>query len=110
MAAAIVASLLPEPSDRLMTPAPWSAAHRIPLAMSDDQPEPLAPSTFTGRIRAPGARPATPTLLLAMAATIPDTWVPWPLSSALPSPEDTEVWLVYWAPGRTRPARSGWVM
>ena len=109
MAAATLALLLDEPSDRLITVAPWSAAQSTPRVMSEVQPEPSSSSTFTGRMRASGARPATPVALLATAATIPDTWVPWPLSSLLPSPVDVSLWVVNSAPGSTRPARSGWL-
>ena len=61
-----------EPSERLTTSAPWSAAHRMPSPMSSEEPEP-ASSTLTGRIFALGATPTTPTPLLRTAATVPAT-------------------------------------
>ncbi len=58
------------------TSAPWSAAHRTPLAMSSKEPLPSS-STFTGMIYASGATPAMPMPLLVAAAAMPATWVPW---------------------------------
>ena len=113
----IVSSCPPgaEPRERLMTSAPLSAAHRIPSAMSCDEPVP-ASRTLTGRTLAPGATPAMPMPLPAAAATMPATCVPCsspsflpsgPLKSPLPhgrtSAQPAKV-----APGRSWPTRSGW--
>ena len=38
-----------------------------------------------GRILTPGAMPAMPVPLFVCAAIVPVTWVPWPLSSAVPA-------------------------
>ena len=64
-----------------MTRAPKSAAQRMPRAMLASVPAPSAPSTFTGMMRALGAMPATPRLLPVVAAAMPATCVPCPLSS-----------------------------
>ena len=49
--------------------------------MSEPKPTPAELSTFTGQIRAPGAIPTTPALL-SSAPIVPETCVPWPLSSS----------------------------
>src|SRR2546423_709395 len=81
------------PSERLMTEAPWSAAYLMPAATSSVDPvasHPVTGShvcvrTLTSRMAASGATPAMPAPLLVVAAAIPATWVPWPLSSWPPS-------------------------
>ena len=90
----------------LITLAPWSTAHLIPVPMSELAPTPLLSSTRTGRIVTSGATPTMPTPLMP-APMIPATWVPWPLTSVLPPPSvTTPPWID--APPSTRPARSGW--
>ena len=64
------------PSDRLTTPAPLATAQSMPAAMASSEPDPSAPRTRTGMIRAPGAVPATPMPLPVTAAAMPATWVP----------------------------------
>jgi hypothetical protein len=77
----------------------------MPLAMSEVQPDPLAPSTRTGRILAPGATADTPVAFPVSAAIVPATCVPWPFGSVLvPSVPATKS-----LPGSTCPARSGWL-
>ncbi len=68
--------------------APWSVAQRIPAATSPAVPVAVHPaslhslaSTRTAMIRASGATPAMPRPLFVLAAAMPATWVPWPLSS-----------------------------
>src|SRR5574341_623746 len=48
-------------------------------------PLPPQPSTLTPWSGAPGATPTT-SWVLSFAATVPDTWVPWPLQSLLGPP------------------------
>ncbi len=64
-----------------MTSAPLSTAHSIPSATSRPDPDPVAPSTFTGMILHVQHTPATPSPLLDSAAAKPATDVPWPSSS-----------------------------
>src|SRR5450759_2410370 len=60
-----------------MTLAPWSAAHSIPVDMSEHQALPSALlETRTGRTLTFQATPATPTPLLPTASMIPVTSVP----------------------------------
>ena len=47
----------------------------MPSVMSESKP-PQAPRTRTGTIFASGATPAMPSLLFAIAAMVPATWVP----------------------------------
>jgi hypothetical protein len=68
------------PRLRLMTFAPWTAAHSTPCATVTLDPDPLASRTRTARIVAPGAPPSPPAGL-SLAATIPATWVPCPYAS-----------------------------
>src|SRR6266508_5430207 len=56
--------------------APLSAANVIPAARSVNVPFPSQSRTLSGRIRAPGAIPATPAPLFICAAIVPDTCVP----------------------------------
>jgi hypothetical protein len=70
-----------EPSERLMTSAPWVRAQSMPAATPSAVPEPSASSTRTGISRADGATPATPVPLPVAAPTIPVTCVPCPLAS-----------------------------
>ncbi|MCZ0979574.1 hypothetical protein O1L60_12190 [Streptomyces diastatochromogenes] len=56
------------------------ASQLSPQMMLEVLPLPLAPSTFTAYSRAPGATPTTSSAL-SRAATVPATWVPWPLLS-----------------------------
>ena len=65
----------------LITLAPWSAAQRMPLTMSSEQPLPSESSTRTGMIEASGATPATPMPLFVTRAAMPATCVPCPFSS-----------------------------
>ncbi len=65
----------------LITSAPFWAAQTMPSMTSAIQPLPSASNALTGMIWAAGATPAMPLPLLARAAMIPATWVPWPLSS-----------------------------
>jgi hypothetical protein len=59
-----------------MTLAPLSAANVIAVAMSENEPDPVQSRTLSGRIRAPGAMPATPAPLFIWAAIVPETWGP----------------------------------
>src|SRR5919108_3696789 len=52
----------------------------MPQTICEVAPEPAEFSTLTAHRRAPGATPTTP-LASSLAAAIPATWVPWPLSS-----------------------------
>src|SRR4051794_29959471 len=86
-AVSISGSAVP-PRLRLMTFAPLSAAHVMPLATLSDEPFPVLSSTFTGMIFTwevsdpdlpfQPAIPATPVLLFVSAAAMPAQWVPWP--------------------------------
>ena len=53
----------------------------IPLIISPLNPSPLAFNAFIDIKLAPGATP----IIVLLPAAIPDTWVPWPLSSIAPS-------------------------
>src|SRR5690349_4171528 len=72
------------PPPRLIeiTRAPRSASQVMQLATSEVVPEPDGPESAlqiaSGELN---ATPATPMRLLAIAAIVPATWVPWPLSS-----------------------------
>ncbi len=66
----------------LMTCAPLSAAQIMPLAIQVVAPEPESLSTLTFMRLACGATPLPPSPLLAVAATMPATWVPWPYMSS----------------------------
>src|SRR3954462_10596711 len=70
-----------------MTLAPLSCAQRMQLATSDVEPEPSGPPSALHIASCElNATPATPLPLLALAVIVPDTCVPWPLSSEqLPS-------------------------
>ena len=91
------------PSDMFTTVAPWSTAQRSPPATTVASSYLLAlSSTRTGRMRAPGAMPATPVPSSARPAISAATVVPWPTGSRRPSvlPSTKS------APGSTCPARS----
>src|SRR3954466_1641210 len=82
-------SVVESPPPRLieMTLAPWSVSQLMQFATSDVEPEPSGPPSArhiaSGELN---ATPVTPLPLLAFAVIVPDTCVPWPLSSAqLPS-------------------------
>src|SRR5262249_29830036 len=101
----------PPPRLRLITPAPLSTAHVIPLATSLVNPLPSPHSTCTGKILTPGAVPEIPVLLLLFAAMIPDTCVPCPLGSVVPPrPSNARPRWSCGTKGRLSPcpARSGW--
>src|SRR4051812_49774962 len=68
-----------EPRLALTTGMPSLPARSNAEATADDVPDPLASSTRSGRMRAPGATPLTPIVSCA-AAIVPETWVPWPFS------------------------------
>src|SRR5260370_12662821 len=93
-----------EPTERLITRAPWSAAHVTPSAMFDVVPDPFEPMALTGRILHWPQTPGTPMLLLLRAAITPATSVPCPKSSAA-----FAVPAITFQPGRTAPARPGFV-
>ena len=102
---ASVPSLLPlDPRDRLMTSAPFCAAHSTPAITLLMRPLPLSASTLATMIDAPGATPTyLPLLAAPEPAAIEATWVPWPLpSSTDPLPEKSEVKPI-------RPSKSGWL-
>ena len=61
-----------------MTFAPFLTAQLMPFARPELDPTPLSLSTLPARMVHPGHTPATPMVLLALAATMPATWVPWP--------------------------------
>src|SRR3954466_4730750 len=77
-------SVVDAPPPRLieMTLAPLSCAQRMQLATSDVEPWPSGPPSAlhiaSGELN---ATPATPLPLLALPVIVPDTCVPWPLSS-----------------------------
>src|SRR5207237_7283514 len=76
---------LSEPSERLMTQSPPSAAFFVSTQSSavttfSVEPDPVLSSTFTLHSLMSGATPTTPCVLFA-AATMPAQCVPWPLSS-----------------------------
>src|SRR5258708_40355710 len=73
----------------------------MPAATADEATNPLAATTSTGRMRAPGASPvnAPPVCLAAM---IPAAKVPSPRQSVLAGPPGTTL-----RPGSTPPARAG---
>ena len=58
----------------LATSAPWSAAHRMPLKMALNGPEPVRPSTLTPISVTPEVMPAAASALLL---TVAATCVPW---------------------------------
>ena len=62
--------------------------------MVEIEPEPELPRTFTAHNLAPGATPATP-IVLSLAAAIPATWVPCPLSSFAEDVPETNVFCLY---------------
>ena len=69
---------------------------------SEVSPVPFAFMILTGMMRSDQLMPAMPIPSLALAAMIPATHVPWPLSSAGTLSLLTKSW-----PGTMRPARSG---
>ncbi len=69
----------------------------MPAITPEVDPEPEQLSTRTGTTVAAGATPYVP------PATVPATWVPWPLQSLLPFPSEMEL-----NPEVTRPAKSVW--
>src|SRR5258708_23937506 len=73
----------------------------MPAATADEATNPLAATTSTGRMRAPGASPvnAPPVCLAAM---IPAAKVPSPRQSVLAGPPGTTL-----RPGSTAPATAG---
>src|SRR4051812_27053555 len=97
-----------------MTLAPLSCSQRMQLATSDVEPEPSGPPSAlhmaSGELN---ATPVTPLPLLALPVTVPDTCVPWPLSSAqLPScsePARIGIELYDFAQFASLPTRSSWV-
>ena len=91
------------PRLRLMMSAPRSVAQMMPRATSPESPDPASFRTLTGMIDAPGATPATPMPLLAVAAMVPATCVPCEWPSLRPSPNPVKS-----LPGTNDPARSGW--
>src|SRR3954454_14259234 len=97
-----------------MTDAPLSDSQVMQLATSDVEPDPSGPPSArhiaNGELN---ATPATPLPLFALPVIVPDTCVPWPLSSAHepsrieparipPTPRDC-------AQLASLPARSSWV-
>ena len=70
------------PSDRFKIRAPASTAYKIPAVRPAESPEPVLPSTRTGRIETIGAPPTIPAPSAA-AAAIEATAVPWPSESAV---------------------------
>src|SRR4051812_28852655 len=73
------------PNEQLMILRPRLIAYSMPSAASDVEPRPLESMNLIGTIEPFQHVPDTPVSLLALAAMIPETWVPWPLSSS-PSP------------------------
>src|SRR3954447_10321495 len=66
-----------------MTLAPLSCAQRMQLATSEVEPWPSGPPSALHIASCElNATPATPLPLLALPVIVPDTCVPWPLSSA----------------------------
>ncbi|MNY00133.1 hypothetical protein D3C86_1326160 [compost metagenome] len=76
----------------------------MPWAIAEVEPEPSEPSTLMARILVLGATPTTPLPLLARAAMVPATWVPWPWSSM-----GSLSLLPKSGPLMTLPARSSWL-
>src|SRR3954454_16871852 len=62
----------------LMTCAPFLTAQLMPFARPELEPVPVSLRIFPASMEHPGQTPATPMPLLAVAATIPATCVPWP--------------------------------
>src|SRR5215213_6615829 len=58
----------------------WAYTQSSPQITDDQLPLPLLSRTLTAHSRAPGATPTTPRRL-SLAAMVPETWVPCPLSS-----------------------------
>jgi hypothetical protein len=78
-------SVVDAPPPRLIeiTRAPCEATQLMQLATSAVLPVPSGPPSALQTTRsALNATPATPVALLALAAIVPATWVPWSLSSA----------------------------
>ena len=101
----------PPPSDIEMTFAPCATRYVMQFATPAVEPWPSGPKrALQCARRASNATPATPMPLLAIAAIVPDTWLPWSLSSVQPLAVDT-VELISVVPAQTtvRPARSGCV-
>jgi hypothetical protein len=71
----------PPPHELFRIGTPFARAYRIALIASSVVPEPSAPKNFSGMIRELHVTPATPRALLPVAATVPATCVPCPLSS-----------------------------
>src|SRR3712207_6782075 len=82
---------LDPPRLRLATWAPLFAAQARPLAIHDQDPLPLLVRTLTGTRVQFGQVPATPVLLLVLAAAVPETWVPWPFLSSVSVEEPLDV-------------------
>lgn len=89
----------------LITLAPLSAAHLMPLTIVAWSPEPTVPRTRTGMIMALGAAPAMPTPLSVTAAAMPATCVPWPFWSMGSSSLATKSY-----PLTILSLRSGWLV
>src|SRR2546430_16699871 len=66
---------------------------------------PVLSADLIGRILEPQEIPAMPAPLLPMAAAIPATCVPWPLSSSVEPPGTTQ-----FVPGKSLPANTGRVL
>ena len=70
-----------DPRLALTTATPCSPPYSKALATAAAVPWPSAPSTRSAMTFAVGAMPTPPTSLSLSAATMPDTWLPWPFSS-----------------------------
>src|SRR5215204_5494642 len=73
------------PNEQLTIFSPRLIAYSMPLAASDVEPRPLESMNLIGTTEPFQHVPDTPVLLLDLAAMIPETCVPCPLSSS-PSP------------------------
>lgn len=62
----------------LITFAPLVTAQLIPFARPELEPTPLSLRTLPSRMLHAGHTPATPMVFSEVAATVPDTCVPWP--------------------------------
>jgi hypothetical protein len=106
----------PGPMLRLITLAPWSAAHSMPYSTSEVQPDPLLSSTLTMSAWASGATAAMPCPLSVSATMIPVVIDPCPLSSATAAGPVPVGWSLSGAvpprkdaPATSLPLRSGWL-
>ena len=95
------------PRLRLITFAPCETAQSMPCDTANVLPLPVLSSTFTGMILHSQQTPAPPTMLFVFAAMMPDTNVPWLLSSVVIVLFATKLKPAF-APVVILPLRSGW--